>query len=100
MDYQKMNVLDQIDIEAGIPQSEPDRQYYFMKVLSNFVGEFIKKYDRQPKYHVVTYGCQMNAKDSEKLKGILETSGYISVDKEDEADLILYNTCTVRENAN
>ena len=48
---------------------------------------------------VVTFGCQMNAKDSEKLLGILESIGYRAVETED-ADLVLYNTCTVRENAN
>ena len=48
---------------------------------------------------VVTFGCQMNARDSEKLRGILDTVGFIDTDKEEEADFILYNTCTVRENA-
>ena len=46
-----------------------------------------------------TFGCQMNARDSEKLLGILETIGYQAVETED-ADFVLYNTCTVRENAN
>ena len=48
---------------------------------------------------VVTFGCQMNARDSEKLRGILDTVGFVDTDKEEEADFILYNTCTVRENA-
>ena len=51
-------------------------------------------------FFIQTYGCQMNARDSEKLKGILEAIGYIEADKEDNADFIIYNTCTVRENAN
>ena len=46
-----------------------------------------------------TFGCQMNARDSEKLLGILEAIGYVASDTE-EADFVLYNTCTVRENAN
>ena len=41
----------------------------------------------------------MNARDSEKLRGILETAGFIDTDDEDEADLVIYNTCTVRDNA-
>ncbi len=48
---------------------------------------------------VVTFGCQMNERDSEKLRGILLTAGFEESDSE-EADVVLYNTCTVRENAN
>ncbi len=48
---------------------------------------------------VVTFGCQMNARDSEKLRGILEAVGFEDTDDEETADFILYNTCTVRENA-
>ena len=46
-----------------------------------------------------TFGCQMNARDSEKIKGILETVGY-KITESEKADFIVYNTCTVRENAN
>ena len=48
---------------------------------------------------VVTFGCQMNARDSEKLSGVLRDAGYILSDDEDSADFVIYNTCTVRENA-
>ena len=48
---------------------------------------------------VVTFGCQMNARDSEKLRGILEEAGFEDTESEEEADFVLYNTCTVRENA-
>ena len=50
-------------------------------------------------YHIVTFGCQMNSRDSEKISGILKQIGYVETDSED-ADFVLYNTCTVRENAN
>ncbi|WP_130807078.1 tRNA (N6-isopentenyl adenosine(37)-C2)-methylthiotransferase MiaB [Senegalia massiliensis] len=53
----------------------------------------------QKKYLVVTWGCQMNEHDSEKIEGILESLGYISTSDKEEADLIIYNTCLVRENA-
>ena len=49
---------------------------------------------------VTTFGCQMNARDSEKLVGILEQVGYIEEPDEEKADFVIYNTCTVRENAN
>ncbi len=54
---------------------------------------------RTLKYCSVVFGCQMNEKDSEKLSGILEKMGYERTESEAEADLIIYNTCTVRENA-
>ncbi len=55
---------------------------------------------RKMRYHIETLGCQMNAKDSEKLAGILRDIGYVECEEEAEADFVLYNTCTVRENAN
>ena len=50
-------------------------------------------------YHITTFGCQMNARDSEKLSGVLKQMGYEEIDSE-RADIVLINTCTVRENAN
>ncbi len=49
------------------------------------------------KYFIKTYGCQMNINDSEKIKGILQTQGYEPASKEEEADLVILNTCTIRE---
>ena len=48
---------------------------------------------------LVTFGCQMNRLDSELVRSLLEAAGYVMTDREDDADLILYNTCAVRENA-
>ena len=50
-------------------------------------------------YHIETFGCQMNSRDSEKIAGILKQIGYEETDSE-EADFVIFNTCTVRENAN
>lgn len=52
------------------------------------------------KYLIITYGCQMNENDSEKMSGMLDKLGYTSTTKEEDADLIIMNTCSVRENAN
>ena len=49
---------------------------------------------------VVTFGCQMNAKDSEKFLGVLREAGFNIIEDEEKADFVLFNTCTVRENAN
>ena len=51
------------------------------------------------RYHVTTFGCQMNEHDSERMKGMLESLGYGEAESQDEADLILFNTCSIRENA-
>jgi tRNA-2-methylthio-N6-dimethylallyladenosine synthase len=51
------------------------------------------------KYHVTTFGCQMNAHDSERMKGMLESLGYAEAPSRGEADLILFNTCSIREKA-
>jgi tRNA-2-methylthio-N6-dimethylallyladenosine synthase len=50
-------------------------------------------------YHILTYGCQMNVRDSEILAGIIEGMGYIMTPHLDEADLIIFNTCSVRHSA-
>ncbi|MDD3920843.1 MAG: tRNA (N6-isopentenyl adenosine(37)-C2)-methylthiotransferase MiaB [Eubacteriales bacterium] len=55
--------------------------------------------NRPESYHIVTYGCQMNAHDSEKLAGMLETMGMREADDRTHADLVLFNTCCVRDNA-
>ncbi|NBP32791.1 MAG: MiaB/RimO family radical SAM methylthiotransferase, partial [Synechococcaceae bacterium WB6_1B_055] len=52
-----------------------------------------------PTYWITTFGCQMNKADSERMAGILETMGYRQGVAEAEADLVLYNTCTIRDNA-
>ena len=51
------------------------------------------------RYHITTFGCQMNKADSERMAGILDNMGMAWSDDPNEADLILYNTCTIRDNA-
>src|ERR671911_2484394 len=50
-------------------------------------------------YEVRTYGCQMNVHDSERLTGLLEDAGYVAAPEHDQADVVVFNTCAVRENA-
>jgi tRNA-2-methylthio-N6-dimethylallyladenosine synthase len=52
-----------------------------------------------PSYHVTTFGCQMNVHDSERMRGMLESLGYEAAEQREEADLILFNTCSIRESA-
>lgn len=51
-------------------------------------------------YHIETFGCQMNERDSEEIRTVLESFSFSYVKDEEEADFVIYNTCTVRENAN
>ncbi len=51
------------------------------------------------RYHIVTYGCQMNVHDSERIAGMLSELGYSSCDSMEEADVVVFNTCCIRENA-
>ena len=51
------------------------------------------------KYHITTFGCQMNVHESEKLAGIMEKLGIVSCTKLEDADIIVFNTCAIREGA-
>jgi tRNA-2-methylthio-N6-dimethylallyladenosine synthase len=51
------------------------------------------------RYHITTFGCQMNKADSERMAGVLEEMGFVWTEEADEAELVLYNTCTIRDNA-
>lgn len=75
-------------------------QQDYMKKASLYVAELARQLGRQPLCCVTTFGCQMNARDSEKLLGILTQIGYAPTQEEAEADFVIYNTCTVRDNAN
>lgn len=93
------NIIDAMDLCQEAPVEEPQRQYWFMKKARQLVKEQSEKLGRPLTANITTFGCQMNARDSEKLVGILERIGYVEVPDEN-ADFVIYNTCTVRENAN
>lgn len=84
----------------NIPQNEPDRQNYYRNELSGFIQKQEQLLNRKLTCHIATFGCQMNARDSEKLLGILKAAGFQETEEETAADLVVMNTCTVRDNAN
>ncbi len=88
------------DLTKEPPTEEPDRQYYFMKKCREIVKKKSEELGRPLTCNLTSFGCQMNARDSEKLSGILVKIGYSLTESEEEADLVIYNTCTVRDNAN
>lgn len=91
--------LDDIDITQTPPTHEPERQYYYMAKARQYVKKKSEELGRPLTLFLKTFGCQMNARDSEKLVGILEQIGYVE-GTDEHSDFIVYNTCTVRENAN
>ena len=79
--------------------NETEKQAYYISKCKEIISNREKELGRKLKACVATFGCQMNFKDSEKLIGILNEIGFDETEDE-HADLVLYNTCTVRENAN
>ena len=80
-------------------KEEAARQYEYIEKTKELVAAKEAELGRKLTFCVQTFGCQMNARDSEKLVGILEQVGYEEIEDE-HADFVIYNTCTVRENAN
>ena len=95
MDY----IIDYREIVEQAPVEEPARQYYFMDRVRELV-EMRKQEGYAAHCMVEVMGCQMSAKDGEKLLGILERCGYTVTEDDRDADVVLFTTCTVRENAN
>ena len=75
-----------------VPESEMLKQREYMKLVKAIA-------ERPQTYHIVSMGCQMNERDSESIAGMLEQMGMTKEPVREQADLILYNTCCVRENA-
>ncbi|MEF9945110.1 MAG: tRNA (N6-isopentenyl adenosine(37)-C2)-methylthiotransferase MiaB [Lachnospiraceae bacterium] len=79
---------------------EIEKQFSYMEQAKKYVEEQAEKLGHPLTFWVTTFGCQMNARDSEKLTGILERIGYQEAKAEESADFVIFNTCTVRDNAN
>ena len=89
-----------IDIRSEEEQlREAERQNLFIEEARGMVLDISSRIGRPLISCITTFGCQMNARDSEKLRGILDAAGFVDTDNEDDADLVIYNTCTVRDNA-
>lgn len=86
--------------EPSAELTEAERQYFFMEQAKKKRLQKEAEVGHPLTFCVTTFGCQMNARDSEKLEGVLEKIGYEKTEREEDADFVIYNTCTVRENAN
>ncbi|MBR3307399.1 MAG: tRNA (N6-isopentenyl adenosine(37)-C2)-methylthiotransferase MiaB [Lachnospiraceae bacterium] len=81
------------------PEEEAAAQHDALTEAADIVAGLSEEKGRRLTACVVTFGCQMNARDSEKISGVLAEAGY-ELTEDEEADLVIYNTCTVRDNAN
>lgn len=82
-----------------ISDEEKEQQLKCLMRLKKINDDFCKTNGRRPRCNTETYGCQQNENDTERIRGILKEAGYEFCDRADDADLVIYNTCAVRENA-
>lgn len=75
-----------------------NNQYYSQRLLEHNI-KYLNENNRQPLVYLKSFGCQQNVSDGEKIKGMLSKVGYDFTDSTDNAQVIIYNTCAVRENA-
>lgn len=82
-----------------VSEQEMKIQQDFLYKLKEYTTNFCSQHGRKPTALTETYGCQQNENDTERIRGILEAAGYTLTEQIDDADLVVYNTCAVRENA-
>ena len=82
-----------------IDEKEISEQKEYIKKIKEYTDNFRKEKGRAPLANTETYGCQQNENDTERIRGVLFEAGYEFCDVAEEADLVIYNTCAVRENA-
>ena len=74
-----------------ITENEIQEQKQYIQKLKNLISN--------KKYYLMTMGCQLNESESEKISGMVEEMGYTKTEDQEEADLVIFNTCCIRENA-
>ena len=85
--------------QVQVPMEKIEEQDRFIEAIAEQNSRYYAIHQVKPKYIIQTFGCQMNEHDSEKLCAMLDSMGYEQGMMVDECDLIIYNTCAVRENA-
>lgn len=85
--------------QVQVPVEKIEEQNRFIEAIAEKNNRYFAINKRKPKYMITTFGCQMNEHDSEKLAAMLEAMGYEPTLMTNDCDLIIYNTCAVRENA-
>ena len=92
----KTKIINYPDLMKALNRQKTPNKFDVLKLDSfSELSQLVKG----KKYFIRTYGCQANVRDEETMRGMLENVGYISANEPEEADLIIINTCAVRENA-
>ncbi|MBP3736148.1 MAG: tRNA (N6-isopentenyl adenosine(37)-C2)-methylthiotransferase MiaB [Lachnospiraceae bacterium] len=91
-------IISGLSAEENTDLLEQQRQERYMEAAREKTAALAARLHRTPTCHVTNFGCQMNAKDAEKLLGILLSAGFEET-QDEAADFLIYNTCTVRDNA-
>ena len=94
------NIVENDSAESNIAGSNTEVSINDIEIQKNFI-RLIKEINKDAgrKYYIATFGCQMNENDSEKLAGMLTEMGFEEAKEIENSDIIIYNTCCVRENA-
>ncbi len=91
-------MLDAVNTDGPVPEDAALKAYYYLQKDIGMAADLKSRLGRTPTACVITFGCQMNARDSEKLSGVLRRAGF-EITEDENADFLIYNTCTVRDNA-
>jgi tRNA-2-methylthio-N6-dimethylallyladenosine synthase len=92
----KLNITEKPDLDKARSRVRQEIPVVRDEIV---VPERLVQFAQGKKYFIRTYGCQANVRDEENMRGLLELSGFSSVDDEKSADLVIINTCAIRENA-
>ena len=86
-------------VTVKVTAEEIAKQYKYIDEVRDYIQKLIKQTGKPMLYYIETFGCQMNENDSERLSGMLSEMGYSESSNRKESDLVIFNTCCVRENA-
>lgn len=86
-------------ITKKVSEEEIAQQYKYIETIKQYNQDLITKTGKPVRYNIETFGCAMNENDSERLSGMLSEMGYSECSTRNDSDLIIFNTCCVRENA-
>ena len=84
---------------TAVPQADIDRQLAYIDQIAAMNRDFEITNGRKPRAYTQTFGCQQNEADTERIAGMLHDMGYEKTIHTDDADVLIYNTCAVREHA-
>ncbi len=89
----------EIKAPTAIPQQEIDRQFGYIERIAAYSRDAELRTGQKPFAYIQTFGCQQNEADSERIAGMLHDMGYGKAESPEQADVLIYNTCAVREHA-